>query len=96
MKRNGAQRSGVTLLEVVLGMALMVPVLSLLFWFYTSTLETRDSSAQRVRRTQLARVIVDRIARELRQATGFSSGFRSSGSPCSRSAPCGSPTSCIR
>ncbi len=75
MMRTGAQRLGVTLLEVVLGMALMVPVLSLLFWFYGSTLETRRSSAEHVRRTQLARVIVDRIARELRQATGFSSGY---------------------
>ncbi len=72
---NVRRRGGVTLLEIVLSTSLMVPMMGMLFWFYSSTLEARAESAEHVRRTQLARVIVDRMARELRQATGFSGGY---------------------
>lgn len=53
----------------------MVPVLGLLFWFYANALDTRDASVERIRHTQLARVVIDRMAKEIRQATGFSGGF---------------------
>ncbi len=69
------RRRSLTLIEVVLTVGLMVPLMGMLFWFYASALETRDRNGEMVRETQLARVIVDRIARELRQSTGFASGY---------------------
>jgi len=65
----------VTLLEITLAVGIIVPVLSMLFIFYSHSLETGDKSAAKARRVQLARVILDRIARELRQSTGFSAGY---------------------
>jgi hypothetical protein len=75
MVRAGTRRSAISLMEVVLAIALLVPLMGTIFWFYSSTLETRDRAAETVRETQLARVVVNRIARELRQATGFSGGY---------------------
>lgn len=69
------RRRAVTLLEITLAIGIMVPVMAALFMFYSNSLETTDASAARVRRVQLARVIIDRIARELRQSTGFSAGY---------------------
>lgn len=74
-QRGGRRRRGVTLLEIILSTALLVPLLGVMFWFYSSTMESGDRSAGKVRDVQLARVIVDRIVRELRQSTGFSSGY---------------------
>jgi hypothetical protein len=65
----------ITLLEVILSIGIMVPVMGLLLWFYSSSLESRDVSAERIRDVQLARVIVDRIANEIRQSTGFAPSF---------------------
>ncbi len=75
MTKAPVRRSAMTLLEMVLAISLIVPLMGTMFWFYSSTLETRERSAEHVRETQLARVIVDRIARELRQSTGFTGGF---------------------
>ncbi len=69
------RRRSLSLIEVVLTVGLMVPVMGTMFWFYASTMETRDHNGQMVRETQLARVIVDRIAKELRQSTGFAGGY---------------------
>lgn len=73
--RNGYRRPAVSLLEITLAVGIIVPVLSMLFVFYAHSLETSDESTVKVRRVQLARVIMDRIARELRQSTGFSAGY---------------------
>ncbi|MEE9295864.1 MAG: hypothetical protein V3W34_13005 [Phycisphaerae bacterium] len=75
MRFTGLRRSAVTLLEIVLAIGLIVPVLGMMFWFYASTLAMRDASAEHIRRNQLARVVADRIAREIRQSTGFSGGY---------------------
>lgn len=69
------RRKGLSLIEVVLTVGLLVPVMGTMFWFYSSTMETRDRNGEMVRETQLARVIVDRIAKELRQSTGFAGGY---------------------
>ncbi len=69
------RRPGLTLLEVILAIGIIVPVMGLLLLFYSSSLESRDESARRIRDVQLARVIVNRIAQEIRQATGFAQGY---------------------
>ena len=69
------RRRGITLLEVVLAIGLMVPMMATMFVFYSNALETADENAARIRRVQLARVILDRIRQELRQSTGFSAGY---------------------
>jgi len=62
-------RRGVTLLEVVLAMGLLVVVSSMTYWFYESSLETRRRGMDEAYRLRLARVISDRIADEIRQAS---------------------------
>ena len=68
-------RSAVTLLEVVLAMSILVPMMGMMFWFYASALESRERSAAVIRDVQLARVVLNRIVNELRQATGFAGGY---------------------
>ncbi len=72
---TGRRRRAVTLLEITLAIALIVPMMATLFMFYSTSLETGDASAARIRDVQLARVVLNRIAMELRQSTGFSAGF---------------------
>ena len=75
MIRRRCQRPAVTLLEVTLAVGIIVPVMATVFMFYSNSLESNEQSTVRVRRVQLARVILDRITRELRQSTGFSAGY---------------------
>lgn len=75
MRRYSRRRSAVTLLEIILATGLIVPVMGMMFQFYSTTLASRNESADRIRRNQLARVIAGRIAREIRQSTGFSGGY---------------------
>lgn len=56
-----------TLLEVVLAMGLLVLLSSMTYWFYGSSLSTRSSGLQANRKVQLARVVLDRMATEIRQ-----------------------------
>jgi hypothetical protein len=75
MNRTRHRRSGITLLEITLAVAIIVPMLATMFIFYSNALRTNDENAERIRRVQLARVVLDRITRELRQSTGFSAGY---------------------
>lgn len=75
MTRSRDRLRAMTLIEVVLTAALMVPLMGILFWFYSSSLESREQANARVRDVQLARVVMDRMAGELRQATGFAGGY---------------------
>lgn len=63
------RRAGVTLLEVILAMGLLVTVSSMTYWFYESSLETRRRGMDVAYKLRLARVISDRIANEIRQAS---------------------------
>lgn len=78
--RGGPARRGLTLLEVVLAMGLLVLVSGMTFWFYASVLETRKTETQRARTFRLARVVVGQIADELRQATAIPIGSASGAS----------------
>lgn len=75
MRRFRHRRRAITLLEIVLATGILVPMLGMTFWFYASSLETRARSMTKIRDTQLSRVILDRIVRELRQSTGFVGGY---------------------
>ncbi len=61
-------RRGVTLLEMVLAMGLLVTVSSLTYWFYFSSISARERGTEEAMRLRLARVVLDRITTELRQA----------------------------
>jgi hypothetical protein len=66
----------VTLLEVSLAMGLLVLLSSITYWFYSSALETRDVGTQEARNLRLARVVLDRIATEIRQASAITADGR--------------------
>ena len=57
------------MLEVVLAMGLLVVVSSMTYWFYSSSLETSQQGTEAAQRLRLARVVLDRIAKEIRQAS---------------------------
>ena len=70
MEHNQHQhRRAVTLLEVILALGILGFVFSMTYWFYSSTLDTRRESELRNRKTQLVRVLLDRMAEELRQVS---------------------------
>lgn len=59
---------GVTLLEVVLAMGILVFLSSMTYWFYASSLEASRHGTAAAQRLRLIRVILDRMAKEIRQA----------------------------
>ena len=67
---------GVTLLEVTLAMGLLVGLTTMVYWFYASVLETRREGTLEARNLRLARVVLDRIAGEIRQASLINAGGR--------------------
>lgn len=69
-------RRGVTLLEIILAMGLLVVVSSMTYWFYGSSLETSRSGTQEAQSIRLARVVLDRIATEVRQAATITADNR--------------------
>jgi hypothetical protein len=62
-------------LETILATSLLVVLLGLMLWFYSSSLDTREDGMQRSTDVQLARVIIGRMAEELRQASGNTPGY---------------------
>ncbi len=64
-----AVRRALTLLEVVLSMGLLVVLSSMTYWFYGSVLETRQRGTEKTYEMRLVRVVLDRLAREIRQAS---------------------------
>ncbi len=63
------RQRGVTLLEITLAMGLLVLLTSMTYWFYGSSLETRAKGRERAHDLRLVRVVLDRIATEIRQAS---------------------------
>ncbi|MHC4063542.1 MAG: hypothetical protein ACYSUQ_06680 [Planctomycetota bacterium] len=68
-------RRAVTLLETVLAVSLMVTFMGMMYWFYESSLETREEGLKRTHDVQLARVLLQRMAEEIRQASGNTPGY---------------------
>jgi type II secretory pathway component PulJ len=62
---------GVTLLEVLLALALTSLVLATLFIFTQTTMQSDAAGRELAQRSQLARVVIDRIANDVRQAAAF-------------------------
>lgn len=66
---SGTRRPAVTLLEVVLAMTLLVLLSSMTYWFYGSSLRSRDREGEADRRLQLMRTVLNRVTTEIRQAS---------------------------
>ena len=64
-----------TLLETILAVSILVALMGLMFWFYGSTLDTREDGLARTANLQLVRVILDRMANEVRTASGNTEGY---------------------
>ncbi len=58
-----------------MAVSLFVLLLSLVYSFYDSSLALRDRGTKVSRDVQLVRVVMDRICREIHQATGFGGGY---------------------
>jgi hypothetical protein len=73
-------RRGLTLIEVILALTLMIVLLSGVFAFYQTTLKARKEGGEIARDVLLARALLEQMADELRQATdivpGDGIGFR--------------------
>ncbi|MEK6674823.1 MAG: hypothetical protein AABZ47_04115 [Planctomycetota bacterium] len=74
--RHRFRKSGVTLLEVLLSVSLLVSLSSMTYWFYSSALGTRTRDTQRAQKVQLMRVIMQRMANEIRQVSLITTGGR--------------------
>ncbi|MEW6253047.1 MAG: type II secretion system protein [Planctomycetota bacterium] len=70
VRRYGAQRRALTLLEVVISIALIGMLMSALMMFYWQTLAVRDRVVAQVNRTQLVQQTLGRMAAELRGMLG--------------------------
>ncbi len=70
-RRRGqvTRRRAVTLLEVILAMGLLVLLSSMTYWFYGSVLETRERGTIQTHKMRLIRVVLNRMAQEIRQAS---------------------------
>lgn len=73
--RIARRHAAFTLLEMMVTVALFVTVMTMTFAFYSRTLETRDRAQTESNNAQLARVVLSRIANELRQTSGFVPGY---------------------
>lgn len=73
---GGSVRRGVTLLETVLAMGILILVSSMTYWFYSSVLRTSDQGTGAAYRLRLTRVVLDRIATEIRQAAAITADNR--------------------
>jgi len=75
VSRRAPRIAGVTLLEVLLALMLMGLVLAALYVFTESTIMAAATGRELAARSQLARVVIDRIANEVRQAAAFGSSI---------------------
>jgi len=64
-----------TLLETILGIVIIIMILGSVYAFYGHSLEVVKAGRAHLAQSQLARVVLDRIAGELRSAPGLKSHF---------------------
>lgn len=69
-----ARRRGMTLLEVIISLVLIIFLISGVYGFYQSAVEVRSQGTQHSRETKLARGILAQIANEIRGATDIVPG----------------------
>ncbi len=65
------QRRSMTLVELLLALGLVTLVCGMMFEFYNACLRSREFGTERMLDSQLARVVVMKIAEEVRGANGF-------------------------
>jgi len=75
MSKARQTRRGMTLLELLLAIGLMVIMTGLMFSFYAVTLRTREHGTRIMVDTQLCRTVALKIADEIRSANGFLQGL---------------------
>lgn len=68
MPRHNVRRRGITLLEMLLAVGLLLMTIATLFLFYTIALDATGRAGKFTVRTQQARVVLQQLAREIRQA----------------------------
>ena len=66
----------VTLLEVILAMGLLVVLSTMTYWFYESGLAASRQGTSEADKLRLARVVMDRITTEIRQANSVTADDR--------------------
>ena len=73
MRRTGRAglRSGMTLVEIVLAVSIVVMMMGGVYAFYAGALDTRDKITTSVERLSAVRAVMDRMTRELRAAMVF-------------------------
>ena len=69
------RRRGVTLLEMVLAISLLVLLSSMTYVFYSSSISARAQGLEEARKLRLARIVLDRIAEEIRQAASVTRDY---------------------
>lgn len=67
---------GVTLLEVLLAMSVLALLSSTMYWFYASSLESREKGQAEALRLRQVRAILERMAEEIRQASAITTDGR--------------------
>jgi hypothetical protein len=70
-----SHKRALTLVETMLATSILVTLMGLMFWFYNSSLDTRQDGLKRNADLQLVRVILDRMADEIRTASGNTPGY---------------------
>jgi prepilin-type N-terminal cleavage/methylation domain-containing protein len=70
-----SQRRGVTLLEMVLAISLLVMLSSMTYVFYSSSIGAREQGLQEARKLRLARMVLDRLAEEIRQSASVTQDY---------------------
>ncbi|MCK4661007.1 MAG: prepilin-type N-terminal cleavage/methylation domain-containing protein [Phycisphaerae bacterium] len=77
-RRNNSacgQRGGFTLLEVTLALSIITVLSGIMYWFFWNITVATEQQTSRSRDVQLVRVILDHMACEIRQASGFVPGY---------------------
>jgi hypothetical protein len=64
-----------TLVEMILATGLLVLLMGMLYEFYDTSLTMRDQGLEHTRRLQLVRVVLDRIAEEIRYCSDSTPGY---------------------
>lgn len=72
--KTHSRRRGMTLVEVLLALGLIIFVTAIMFLFYGVSLRSRDYGTRRIIDGNLARVVAEKIAEEIRSTNGFLEG----------------------
>lgn len=74
-RRRALRQPAFTLLEMVIAIGLFILLMATLYGFYNTALVRRDEGQEISRNAQLARVVLDRMAREIRQISRNVPGY---------------------